>query len=136
MKYIFAYILTLVTFLIIDFLWLGLISRNFYSENLGFLLADNVNFFAAFIFYLLFVLGIIIFVVYPASKVNSLKQALLLGMLFGLVTYATYDLTNQATVKDWPLKVTLVDLAWGITVSSITAVSGYFYFRKLGLGSK
>ena len=117
------YLVTLFAFFAIDMVWLGLVARSFYYEQLGFLLNPNTNWVAAMIFYLLFILGILVFVVLPGLKENSLKATILRAALFGLVTYATYDLTNLATVKDWPLAITLVDLAWG-TILTI-AVSWY-----------
>ena len=122
------YFATLLAFFAIDMVWLGLVARSFYYDQLGFLLKPNTNWVAAMIFYLLFILGILVFVVLPGLKENSLKATIQRAALFGLVTYATYDLTNLATVKDWPLAITLVDLAWGtvltIAVSSIGFLAG------------
>ena len=122
------YFATLIAFFAIDMVWLGLVARSFYYEQLGFLLNPNTNWVAAMIFYLLFILGILVFVVLPGLKEKSLKATILRAALFGFVTYATYDLTNLATVKDWPLAITLVDLAWGtvltIAVSSIGFLAG------------
>jgi uncharacterized membrane protein len=126
--YIKLYFATLLAFFAIDMVWLGLVARSFYYDQLGFLLKPNTNWVAAMIFYLLFILGILVFVVLPGLKENSLKETILRAALFGLVTYATYDLTNLATVKDWPLLITIVDLAWGtvltIAVSSIGFLAG------------
>jgi uncharacterized membrane protein len=105
-------------------LWLGLVARTFYRKYLGFLLSPSPNWTAAILFYLLFIAGLLIFAVVPGLQANSFGKALLLGALFGLLTYATYDLTNLATIKDWPLIVTVVDLVWGVVLaSSVTAVS-------------
>jgi uncharacterized membrane protein len=117
--YLKLYLIILIAFFAIDMIWLGLVARAFYREHLGFLLAPNTNWIAAIIFYLLFILGILVFVVVPGLEDNSLKTTLLRAALFGLVTYATYDLTNLATVKDWPVLVTIVDMIWG-TVLSVT----------------
>ena len=117
--YIKLYFATLAAFFAIDMIWLGLAARTFYRKQLGFLLAPTTNWIAAIVFYLLFILGILVFVVVPGLEDNSLKTTLLRAALFGLITYATYDLTNLATVKDWPVLVTVVDLAWG-TVLSVT----------------
>jgi uncharacterized membrane protein len=126
--YIKLYFATLLAFFAIDMVWLGLVARSFYYDQLGFLLKPNTNWVAAMIFYLLFILGILVFVVLPGLKENSLKATIQRAALFGLVTYATYDLTNLATVKDWPLLITIVDLAWGtvltIAVSSIGFLAG------------
>lgn len=124
-QYAKIYVAALVGFLAIDMLWLGVVARGFYRRQLGFLLADQVNWWAAFSFYLLFVAGVLVFAVAPALQAGSLSRALLLGGLLGLLTYGTYDLTNLATVKGWPLLVTLVDLAWGTALTA--AVSGIGY---------
>ena len=96
-------------------------------------MAKNPNLFAALIFYLIFIAGLIVFVITPALDKKIWTQALLAGAFFGLVTYATYDLTNLATVKDWPLIVTIVDLIWGMFVSATVSVATYFIALKLGL---
>jgi uncharacterized membrane protein len=122
--YLKLYLATLVAFFVIDMIWLGLVARTFYRKQLDFLLAANTNWIAAIAFYLLFILGILVFVVVPGLKDDSLKTTLLRAALFGLVTYATYDLTNLATVKDWPVIVTVVDLVWGTVLSvSVSLVS-------------
>jgi uncharacterized membrane protein len=125
------YLIALPVFLLIDFIWLGLITKNFYSNQIGFLMKDNVNWLAAGIFYLLFVLGLVIFVITPALKEESLTKALLFGSLFGLITYATYDLTNLATVKNWPILVTVVDLVWGAVLSASVSVITFLIARSL-----
>ncbi len=122
--YIKLYLATLVAFFLIDMVWLGLVARSFYRKHLGFLLSPNPNWAAAILFYLLFIAGIIIFAVVPGLQAGSLGKALLLGALFGLLSYATYDLTNLATVKDWPLIVTVVDMLWGtVLATAVTWVS-------------
>ena len=119
--------------LAIDMVWLGLVARNFYGKQLGFLMKVNVNWVAAIIFYLIFVAGLLIFVISPALQKESLMSAALMGALFGLVTYATYDLTNLATVKDWPLLVTIVDLIWGTVLATLVSTLTYVAATKLGL---
>ena len=119
------YLCALFAFLAIDMIWLGVVARGFYRRQLGFLLADQVNWWAAISFYLIFVAGVLVFAVAPGLQFNSLARAVLLGGLLGLVTYATYDLTNLATVKDWPLIVTLVDLAWGALLAAAVSCIGY-----------
>jgi uncharacterized membrane protein len=115
--YLKLYFATLVAFFAIDMVWLGLVARTFYRKYLGFLMAPNPNWIAAILFYLLFIVGILVFVVVPGLADNSVKTTLLRAALFGFISYATYDLTNLATVKDWPLTITIVDLLWGTTVS-------------------
>jgi len=122
--YIKLYFSALAAFLLIDMLWLGLVARGFYRKYLGFLLSPTPNWAAAITFYLLFIVGLLVFAVIPGLQAGSLGKALLLGALFGLLTYATYDLTNLATIKDWPLIVTAVDLVWGVILScSVTWVA-------------
>ncbi len=127
------YFIALPIFFAIDMVWLGLISKNFYQKNIGFLMTQNVNWVAALIFYLLFITGLVIFVITPALENNSWLMALSLGALFGLITYATYDLSNLATLKNWPLLVTIVDLMWGTFVSSAVSVFSYLVAKKFGL---
>jgi uncharacterized membrane protein len=107
------YLLTLAVFFLIDMLWLGLVAKSFYRRHLGEMLSPKVNWPAAILFYLLFIAALQLFVVAPALAGGGALQALWRGAFFGLVAYATYDLTNLATLRGWPLAVTLVDLAWG-----------------------
>jgi len=130
--YVKLYLSTLVAFFAIDMLWLGLVARNMYSKYLGFLLSPKPNWIAAIIFYLLFILGLIVFAVIPGLKAESLKTALLLAALFGLVTYATYDLTNLATLKNWPLGITIVDMVWGVVLSCIVTWISFLVGKWLG----
>jgi uncharacterized membrane protein len=130
MKYIYLYILTFIVFLAIDAVWLTLISKNFYTKEIGHLMAEKALLLPALIFYLLFVVGVLIFAVIPGYEAQSLSKTLMLSALFGLMTYATYDLTNLATLRDWPLKVTVIDIIWGMSVSTLTGLGGY-YIAKL-----
>ena len=120
------YGVTLVAFFAIDMLWLGVIARGFYRKHLGFLMAPTTNWVAAIIFYLLFILGIVFFVVLPGLEAQSLRVTLLRAALYGLITYATYDLTNLATLKDWPVLLTVVDITWGVVLSTLVSLAGYF----------
>ncbi|HUV42867.1 MAG TPA: DUF2177 family protein [Patescibacteria group bacterium] len=126
-----TYLITLPVFLAIDLVWLSLIARKFYAQYLGYLMKTNVNFAAAGLFYLLFVVGLVIFSVLPALEKNSWIQALFLGALLGLVSYATYDLTNLATIKDWPLLVTIVDIVWGTVLGASVSLISYFIATKI-----
>lgn len=126
------YLIALPVFLAIDAIWLTLIAKNFYSKQLGYLMAKNPNFIAALIFYLIFIAGLVFFVITPNLD-KKWSQVLLAGAFFGLVTYATYDLTNLATVKDWPIIITIVDLIWGMAVSASVSVITFFIAKKLGL---
>jgi len=119
------YIVSLIVFMLIDFIWLGLIAKNFYQEHVGFLMRSKVNWVAAVVFYLLFVFGLVFFVIEPSIEQQSLLTLLFRGALFGLITYATYDLTNLATLKNWSLIVTIVDLIWGMVVSVSVSLITY-----------
>ena len=130
MYYLKLYLSVFVAFLAIDMVWLTVVSREFYRKQLGFL-QIQFNLWAAFTFYLLFVAGLLVFVIVPAVEAGSLSRALLLGAFFGLVTYATYDLTNQATVKDWPWVLTIVDMTWGGVLATSVSCLGYLVGRWL-----
>lgn len=125
MKYIYLYIITFVIFLAIDFVWLNFIAKNIYSTKIGHLLAENPKLFPALIFYIIFVIGIIIFAILPGYGAQNIWKTAMLGALFGLLTYSTYDLTNLATLKDWPVSVTIIDLIWGTSISTGTSILGY-----------
>jgi uncharacterized membrane protein len=109
-------------FLVIDLVWLGVVARGFYAKQLGSLMARQVNWWAAFAFYLIFVVGLVFFVIEPAVAADSLSDALWRGAFFGFVTYATYDLTNLATTRDWPPLMTAVDLVWGTFLAASVAI--------------
>lgn len=131
-QYIYLYVLTIPAFFLIDMLWLGVIAKDFYQEKLVSFLGP-VNWTAAIVFYLIFIIGILIFAVAPALGSQSWQKALVLGALFGFFTYATYDLTNLATLRDWPLTVTLVDMVWGAVLSGSVATVSFFIGRSLFL---
>ena len=125
------YAILLGIFLLIDGVWLLVIAKKLYAHYLGYLMAEKPRLLAALVFYLLFVVGLQGFVVNPALASGSASAALFSGMLFGLIAYATYDLTNLATVKDWPVLITAVDLVWGSFVSGVTCLLGYTVIRLL-----
>jgi uncharacterized membrane protein len=129
--YIKLYFITLIAFLAIDMVWLGLVARTFYRNYLGFLMTPTTNWIAAVLFYLLFILGILVFVVVPGLQDNSLKATILRAVLFGLVTYATYDLTNLATVKNWPVLITVIDMAWGTVLSVLVSYISFMAGKRL-----
>jgi len=120
------YAIALPIFFAMDMLWLGVVAKKFYAQHIGLLLKSNINWAAAILFYLLFLVGLVVFVIGPAVERGGWARALILGALFGLITYATYDLTNLATMKNWPLALTVVDMLWGMvlaaSVSSLTCV--------------
>lgn len=118
--------------MILDLTWIGVIAKSFYAKYIGYLMRSDVNWFAAIAFYLLFMVGLIVFVIQPALQKGSWIHALLYGLLFGAVTYAAYDLTNLAIVKDWPITVTIVDIAWGAVVSGAVCLATYLIAVKFG----
>ncbi len=121
MKSIGSYLATLVPMLLLDAVWLGLVAKQLYRRYLGELMTNDVNWWAAGIFYLLYAFGIYFFIVQPAVVHGSVLTAVWRGALFGLIAYATYDLTNLATLRNWPLSITLIDLAWGALITGATA---------------
>ena len=125
LKAVRIYIITVPIFFLIDLVWLGVVAKDFYQRRLGYLMRPQVNWTAAILFYLLFIIGIVLFAVKPALEAQSPARALVYGALFGFFTYATYDLTNLATVKDWPMIVTIVDLIWGTFLCSVVAWVSY-----------
>lgn len=125
------YAIALPVFFTIDMIWLGLVAKNFYRGQIGTLMKTDVNWVAAIIFYLIFISGLVVFVITPAMENGSLSHALLFGALFGFVCYATYDLTNLAVAKDWPLLVTIVDLIWGAVLAASVSSVTYFIANKI-----
>lgn len=125
------YAIALPVFFAIDMVWIGVVAKGFYRAQIGSLMKSDVNWMAAIIFYLLFIFGLVTFVIAPAVQKGSWTHALLFGALFGLVSYATYDLTNLAVAKDWPLLITLVDLAWGATLAALVSTITYFIANKI-----
>jgi len=124
------YVLTVPVFFAIDIVWLGVIARGFYRRHLGFILSPDVNWVAAVTFYLIYIAGIIFFAVRPALASGRLSEAALIGGLFGFFTYATYDLTNMATIKDWPLKIVVVDILWGTCLCALVAGLSFLIARQ------
>ncbi|MCU0105614.1 DUF2177 family protein [Acholeplasma vituli] len=125
LDYLKLYGIAFVVFFIVDIVWLSLVAKDLYNKEIGSLLKPDVNWVAAIIFYLLFILGLVVFVIEPSVASSSLGKAMLLGAFFGLVTYATYDLTNLATMKDFTLKITLIDLTWGTALGFLTSTLTY-----------
>lgn len=126
------YLIALVVFFVIDIIWLGFISKDLYRKNLGHLMRSSTNWPAAIIFYSFYIAGLIFFVVNPALEKNSIIYALLSGALFGFITYATYDITNLATLKDWPLKITIIDIIWGTALNGLTASISFYFIKLIG----
>ncbi len=130
-KIISTYLIALITFLAIDMVWLGFIARNLYKEKLGFVLSPNVNWLAAIVFYLIYIAGILFFAVNPSLKEMDWKIAALNGAVFGAMCYATYDLTNMATIAKWPLIIVVIDITWGIVLTGVVSVVTYFIATRL-----
>ena len=128
MNFFKMYLIAFVVFLAIDALWLGLVAPKFYKSQIGHLMAEKPNFVAAGIFYLLFIVGLVYFIK-PGIDTGELGKALLAGAIFGFMAYATYDLTNLATLKDWPITVTIVDLIWGTLLSSTITLLTYLIYH-------
>ena len=130
MKYLFIYLIATAIFFGMDMLWLGLIAKNFYRQKLGFIFTGEVRWAAAVIFYLIYIGGILYFAIQPGLNGGGWQIALLNGALFGLMCYATYDLTNMATIKQWPLVVVAVDIIWGMVLTGTVSVLTYLAAAK------
>lgn len=126
------FLIALPVFFAIDMIWLGVIAKGFYREQLGPLMRGEVNWVAAVVFYLIFIIGLVVLVIGPATDAGSWSQALVRGGLFGLVSYATYDLTNLATLRDWPPLMTIVDLGWGTVLAASVSVITYAIGARVG----
>lgn len=124
------YFITFVVFFLVDIVWLGFISKSLYSKYLGHLMAPNVNWAAALIFYFLFIAGLVFFVINPSIEKQSILYAILAGGFFGLIAYGTYDLTNLATIKDWPINITIIDLIWGTFLNATTSGITFLIAQK------
>ena len=125
-KIIYTYLLTVPVFFAIDMIWLGLVAKSYYAKQLAGLVTDKVVWPAAMIFYLIYIFGIIYFAVLPGIEKDSLKTVIINAALFGGLAYATYDLTNLATLKNWPVQMVFVDITWGIILTSSVAVASYY----------
>lgn len=128
MNFLYLYLIALPVFLVIDLLWIGLFAESFYSKQIGHLRGD-IYWPAAVAFYLIFLVGLTLFATYPAWQSGSVGQALLFGALFGFFTYAAYDLTNMATLKDWPLTMVLVDVLWGTILGALVSGSVVYMYQ-------
>ena len=131
LQYLVAYLITAAVFLGIDFVWLSRVATKFYADQIGGLLLETPRFGVAGAFYAFFLVGIVIFAIAPALRANSAVTALTLGALFGFFTYATYDMTNYATLKGWSPSVVVVDIAWGTVLTGASALIGYLGTRMI-----
>lgn len=130
MKLFLQFLISFGVFLIIDLIWLGFIAKDLYAKYLGYIMGP-VNWPAAIIFYVIFVVGLMYFVILPAIDAQSIWVALTRGAFFGFITYATYDLTNLSTLKDWPINITIIDLIWGTFLASSVSTVSYWVISKL-----
>jgi len=130
-KYCIIYAASLLVFLVVDFIWLGWVAQSFYHRQLGELLSQRVNWPAAIAFYMIYIVGLMIFCVAPALSRTSLRNAMVLGALYGFFTYATYELTNYALIRNWPAALVPVDIAWGVVLCTIVSTGGYSVGRWL-----
>jgi len=134
-KLVAVYVACAVVFFALDFVWLSTATSRIYRPYLGDLLADQPRLGVAAAFYLVYIVGLIALAVVPALKEGSVAGALWRGALLGLLAYATYDLTNLATIRDWPWQVSAIDMVWGTALNGVVAVVGFYVGMWLGLGS-
>ncbi len=129
MTIIYTYLLSLPVVFLFDMLWLGVFAKDYYQKMMSPLVAIEFNWLAVPAFYLLYIVGVFIFAVYPGVMGGGLQKTLVMAALFGFFCYMTYDLTNLATLKNWPLQLVIVDILWGIVLSTFTAYAAYnIYF--------
>lgn len=131
LKLLTSYFIALISFFVLDMFWLGVISKNYYKQKLGFILSDNPNWVAAIIFYLIYIGGILFFAVEPSLKENSWQIALINGIVLGALCYATYDLTNMATIAKWPIEIVVIDIIWGMIITGSVSIITYFLTEKI-----
>lgn len=127
-----AYAGAFLTLLVLDAIWLGLMAKSFYLPRLGELMAPNPSFQVAALFYIVYAAAVVILASSPAAAAQSLMTAVGFGAVLGFAAYGTYDFTNLATLKNWPVIVTVVDLVWGTVVTAASATGGYLALRQFG----
>lgn len=127
------FLIAAAVFFSIDMLWLGVVAKKLYRQELGFILSDEVNWMAALIFYAIYLVGVLHFAVIPALKEQSCMTALIQGAALGFLCYATYDLTNMATISKWPLKIVIIDIIWGTFLTASVSVVTYLLAMKLDI---
>lgn len=130
MPYIMTYLGVTALYLIIDYLWLGVIAKGFYQQQMGDLMREDILIHIAALFYMFYTIGIVLFAVKPAVEAENVFIALSYGALLGFLAYGTYDVTNMATIKNWPILMSLVDVAWGTALTATTATAGYFILKQ------
>ena len=123
-RHLAAYAGTLIVMVGLDLLWLGIVAKQIYQQGMGHLMADKPNVPAAALFYALFGIGLVVFAVLPAGAAPGWGKSLGMAALFGFFAYATYDLTNLATLKQWPTGLSVMDVVWGTCISAAAAAGG------------
>ena len=132
LQFVKVYAVGVVVCLGLDLAWLGVLARGFYANQLGYLMRPDVRWVPAILFYLIYVAALIVIVVIPAVEKQSLGRAMLLGAFFGLAAYAAYDLTSLALIRDFPVMVAMVDLAWGTLLSAAVSTAAYSFAVRWG----
>ena len=135
MRYVASYVATTIVFLGLDYIWLNVMSPNFYRPRLGAILLDNPNIPVTAAFYVFYSAAVVVLAVIPAQNQDSWLMALALGAVLGAAAYGTYDITNLATLKGWSVSVTVVDIIWGATLTAVASLAGYFAGRALMPGA-
>jgi uncharacterized membrane protein len=128
-KHLVAWAATFIVLLVIDMLWLGVVAKNMYQQAMGDLMSPEPRLAFAAVFYLLYPVGLLVFAILPGADAQSVTRAAVLGGLFGLFCYGTYDLTNLAVIRNWPLALSFIDIAWGTLVSGVAAAAGALTLR-------
>lgn len=131
MKFLIAYIVTAVVFLVIDYIWLGFLMKDYFQSQLSHLMAENVNLSIAALFYLFYAAGVVFLCINPAIETGDWTKALINGAVLGFLAYGTYDITNMATLRDWPVMMSVIDVTWGTVLTGISAAAGYFGVKYL-----
>ena len=128
-KHLVAWAVTFLVLLVIDMIWLGVVAKGMYQEAMGDLMSPNPRLTFAAVFYLVYPIGLLLFAIMPGVEAQSVVRAAVLGALFGMFCYATYDLTNLAVIRNWPLALSFIDIAWGTVVSGVAAAAGAVAWR-------
>jgi uncharacterized membrane protein len=124
------YISTIVPLIVLDGVWIMIIAKSFYAEKMGFLFSKSINMTPVLFFYPIYSLAILLLAILPAVKSNSWQEALWRGAILGIAAYGAYDLTNHATIKGWPLSMTLLDMFWGTLVTALVSLIAYSIITK------
>jgi uncharacterized membrane protein len=132
LRYLAAYAAVMVTMLALDIVWLGVIAKGLYQRGIGHLMAAQPNLAAALLFYIAYAAGLVYFVVAPRAITTAWSSTLFAGALFGAVAYATYDLSNLATLRDWPWHIAVVDICWGALASTLAGAAGKACLERIG----